>query len=139
MIDIAAPHDDGSFISERVSRTVELIRERYPQLDVVWIPPAKRAVGDAAFAITERLPTGQVVVAFHVQTEDEMNESVLGQIYLADTTKHDVQTRLEANQQAARDLKRKEYEETMAESADIAISILKSGRARYRHNGRVYE
>jgi hypothetical protein len=88
-VDLPTAHDDGHFISGKVSRIVELVREYDSRLDVKWIPPNMRSATDPAFAITERLSDGRDVVAFYVQDESEMDERVLERVLLGDNTKHD--------------------------------------------------
>lgn len=139
MVDLPVPHDDGSFINERISRVTEIIRERYPMLDVRWIPPNRRADGDSAFAIVECLPDGREVVAFYVQNEAEFDERVLEKIYLADNTKHDINARIEAKNQAHRDLQQKKFQEQMQEAHEISAAILRSPKSTYKYNGYKYQ
>jgi GTPase Era involved in 16S rRNA processing len=138
--DVPVPHDDGSMISEKISRIVELIREYDENLDVRWIHPSKRALGDAAFAIIEKTRHGKEVVAFYVQSEDEFDERVLERIYKADAAKHGhILNQVDAANAAVRAVQQKKAQEQLEEAADLSYHILRSPKARYRHNGIVYE
>ena len=125
VLDLPVPHEDGSFVSERISRIVELIRDYDSRLDVRWIPPAAREPGDAAFAIIEHTPEGPRT-AFLVALEEEFDERVLARIYAADGAKHDQAARLAALERAERDLKQKEREEVWEDLKDQAKFLLKT-------------
>jgi len=123
--DLPVPHEDGSWVSERISRIVDLIREYDPRLDVRWIPAAAREPGDAAFAIIELTPDGPRT-AFLVQTEDEFDERVLARIYQADSTKHDVAANLDALNRAHAALQQRVREETWEELADQSKFLMRT-------------
>jgi hypothetical protein len=135
---LPVPHDDGHFISERISRVVDIIRETWPMLDVKWIPPELRAPGDAAFAIVERLPDGREFVVFHVDKEEDFDHRVLARIYAGDNTQNNVLAEIEAQDQALRAYQQKAAQEQMDEANEFAAFVLKGGRERknwIRHNG----
>jgi hypothetical protein len=138
---LPVPHEDGHWINEEISRTVEIIRQKWPNLDVKWIPPENRGPKDAAFAITERLPDGREVVLRHVQTEKEFNRNVLALIELGDTSKHDTLSIIEAQERAYREYEQKLFEEQIAEANDFSAFVIRGGRDKLhtvRHNGRKY-
>jgi hypothetical protein len=136
--ELPIPHVDGSFVSERVSRIVEIIRDYDSNLDVKWVPPAARTPGMAAFAITEKIGDKEVI-AFHVQTEAEFDERVLERIFLHDGRKHNIQEQLEAKNAAARIVKEKKRLEALEEQLEVATAILKSPKSKYiGPNGKVY-
>jgi hypothetical protein len=140
LIDLPVPHVDGRFVSGRVSRIIELIREYSPNLDVKWIPPDARQNGEAAFIITEKTTNGREVIAFSVQTEDEFDERVLGRIIAADTNKNDVEGRIEANNAAVRAVQCKRYQEWLEEQLEVAKSVLRSPKDTYiGPGGKVYK
>lgn len=135
-VDLPTVHEDGRFISAKVSRVVELIREYDHRLDVAWIPPDQRGADDPAFAITERLSDGRNVVAFYVQDESEFDERVLTRIIMGDNTQHDVQARVEAENTAARAMVLAKRRDEIAAYADFASSIIRSRKHTYKHDGR---
>jgi hypothetical protein len=137
-VDLPTVHDDGHFISARVSRVIELIREYDHRLDVKWVPPDRRAEGDAAFAITERLGDGREVVAFYVDTEEHFNEDVLARIYMGDNTKNDVQARVTAQNAAADAMRHAKQREELEEYYSLLGSMITSKKHTYHHNGRKY-
>lgn len=127
VIDLPVAHEDGSFVSAKVSRIVELIREYAPGIiDVRWIPPAVREPGDAAFCIVERTledeePVWRTVMT--VQTEEEMTPKVLARIIEADSQRRGgttSETRLEALKEAYSRVKQREREDLAAQRLDEA-------------------
>lgn len=138
LADAPTAHDDGHFISAKVSRIVELIREYDPRLDVKWIPPEHREPGDAVFSIIERTSDGKEHIAFHVQSEEEFNESVLARIYAADVDHNDVLGRVEANNRAIRDADAARKRDAMEERHDLMRTLLASPKHNFRHDGKEY-
>lgn len=138
-VDLPAVHDNGMFISAKISRIVELIREYDYRLDVKWIPPNMRGASDPAFAITETLGDGREVVAFYVQSEAEFDETVLARIYEGDNTKGNVQARVAAQNAAISRVREVRAAEERAQYYDLAKSIIRSPKHTYRHNGRKYD
>lgn len=137
-VDLPTAHDDGRFISAKVSRIVELVREYDHRLDVKWIPPNLRGATDPAFAVTERLADGSEVVAFYVQDESEFDESVLTRILESDNAHNDVGARVEANNLAVRAVAEKRRREEVDAYADFATSVIRSRKHTYHHDGRSF-
>jgi hypothetical protein len=137
-IDLPTVHSDGHFISAKVSRVIELIREYDHHLDVKWVPPDRRGPGDAAFAITERLGDGREVVAFYIDSEENFNEDVLARIYMGDNTKNDVQAFITAKNNAANALLRAKQREELEEYYSLLGSMIISKKHYYKHDGRQY-
>ena len=137
-VDLPTVHDDGHFISAKVSRVIELIRAYDHHLDVKLVPPDRRAEGDAAFAITERLGDGREFVAFYVDTEEHFNEDVLARIYMGDNTKNDVQAFVTAKNNAADALRHAKQREELEEYYSLLGSMITSKKHTYTHNGRKY-
>lgn len=137
-VDLPTAHDDGRFISAKVSRVVELIRGYDHRLDVIWIPPDMRRPADPAFAITEQLSDGRKVVAFYVQDEEAFNEDVLARIYLSDNQRNDVHAQVQAKNRAVEAIQAERYKEVIAAHTDLMASMIRSKKHTYRHNGRQY-
>lgn len=133
---LPVPHDDGSWHSAEISRVIECIRDYSDKLDVRYIPQHLREEGDAAFAIVEYLPDGREVVAFYVQHEEDMNLSVLERIHGGDNAKHDVQKRMEAHNEAVRQLERKRREDALAEAKEEASFLFKLEKDSTIFNGK---
>jgi hypothetical protein len=138
-VDLPAVHDNGMFISARISRIVELIREYDPNLDVKMIPAERRGPGDAAFMITERLRDGREVVAFYVQSECDFDEDVLAKVYESDNAKHDVQSVMESKNKAATAVRHAREREEREAHYDLMLSMIQSKKHTYRHNGKKYD
>lgn len=136
---VSIPLESGQWISESVNRTIELIREYDPNLDVQWIPPNQRAEGEPAFLIVEKVG-GRFVPVFSVDSEEYMDERILERIILNDHTKRgDILSEMDARNQAKRAILLKEKKDEMEEAHDLAHHILKSPKTRYKHDGVTYE
>jgi hypothetical protein len=137
-VDLPTAHDDGHFISAKVSRIIELVREYDHRLDVKWIPLERREPTDPAFAITERLADGHEVVAFYIESEESFNEDVLARVYEGDNTKHDVQARIDAQNKAAKAVQKAKQREELEQYYSLLGSMIKSKKHYYKHDGRQY-
>ena len=137
-VDLPTVHDNGMFISAKVSRIVELIREHDQNLDVKWIPPQMRKPGDAAFAITERLRDGSEVVAFYVDTEEQFDETVLARVYEADNKIHSVSSMVESRNAAVKAAQKARMADECQQHIDLMRSMIRSGKHTYRHGGKKY-
>lgn len=143
MLDLAnlpVPHADGSFISERVSRIVEVIRDYDSTLDVRWIPPNQRGAEDPAFAIVCSPVGAPEYVVFYIKDEAAMDGGVLQRIYEMDAAKHgNILTKIESENKAVRAIQANLHKERLAEAADLSYSILRSKKHVYKHDGIRYE
>lgn len=138
-VNLPVPHEDGSFISQRVSRIVEVIREYDRDLDVRWIPAKRRRNGDPAFAIVGKQKDGKEYVVFYVQDESDFDGRVLERLYQIDSAKHgDILSEIDARNKAVRAIQEKLHKEQMEEAKELAYSILHSPKHTYKHNGVTY-
>lgn len=139
LTDLPIPLNDGHWVSAKVNRVIQILQDYDSSLTVMWIPPEKRDNDDEAFLVVEMTPQGPKPV-FAVKSEEYMDERLLEQIYRYDTHKHgDVLSEIDARNKARRDMVRAKHEEEMQAAHELAQSILKSPKVRYRHNGVVYE
>lgn len=135
-LDLATPHSDGHWINDKVSRIVELIREYDEHIAVQWVPPENRELGDPAFRLMELAPNRPPYIMFYVQFEDEFDERVLERIIRADANKNGISlSAIDAHNDAIKLMKAMKEAEEAEERADLAISILKSPKHTYMHNG----
>lgn len=137
-VDLPVVHDNGMFISAKISRIVELIRDYDNNLDVKYVPPQMRQDGDAAFMITERLRDGREVVAFYVQSECDFDEDVLAKVYESDNAHHNVQSVMESKNKAATAVRHAREREEREAHYDVMLSMITSKKHTYRHEGRKY-
>jgi len=133
------PMEDGSFVSAKAVRVVEIIRDYDPGLDVEWIPRQHRLEGDAAIRIVDTRQQGLARVVRSFRDEEEFTRrdgaDVLERLFLADGTKNDVQARLEAGNAAAKALELKANLDRRAEGLDLLKHALKSPLHRYSYRG----
>lgn len=138
-VDVATPHSDGRWISERVSRIVEAINDYDPSIDVQWVPPDQRELGDPTFRLMETRPNGQRFIMFYVQDENAFDESVLARIFQSDATKNKLTlSSIDANNDAIRAVKLKKQMEELEEAGDFLATALKSPLHTFRHEGKRY-
>jgi hypothetical protein len=142
LADLPVPTEDGRFVSQRVAMMVEVIRDFDRYLDVRWIPPEERVLAsDPAFAIVDTSPNVPESVVFYVQSEADMDARVLER--LIDIKRQvdggTVLKELDAKNEAYKILQAKLFKEKLDEANDLAYSILKSPKHRYKHDGVIYE
>lgn len=135
---VAVPMDDGSFISEKVARTAELIKEYDYRLSVEWIPRANRGEEDDALRVIQHQSDGTKYVVLSVHSEDDFDQRVLARIIEGDNVHGDVQKRMEAHNEATMTYQRRLREEAQDEKNALAASILRSPKSTYKHGGQVY-
>lgn len=139
-LDIAAPHEDGHWISERVSRIVEIIKDYDPNIDVQWIPSEERLSRDPEFRLVTLDNLGKPYIMFFVDNEEKFNESVLARIFQSDQGANPLKLNaIEAHNAAIKAVKMKEKMDELQEAHALARSIWKSPKSKYKHNGVVYE
>lgn len=122
--------EDGHFVSARVVRLIEIIRETWPMLDVKWIPREMRAADDPAFLIVEKYQ-GQELPIFHVQSEEVFDGSVIERLIASDNERGNVHDSVEAHNQAIRLIQEKVRDDLREERLDIIRSAIKSGKFDY--------
>lgn len=137
---LPVPHEDGSFVSAKVSRLVEVIREYDHNVDVRWIPPQQRAHDDPAFALVTRDSKGMEYVILYVQNEQEFDGSVLERLIQMDQAKKgNVLSEMDARNAAVKAIQQNIHKEQLEEQKDLAYHILKSKKHSYKHNGVTYD
>lgn len=121
---------DGVLVEKGVYDLVAKIKEYDENLEVLYLDPSRVMVEafDAPWMIAERCKDGQLRTVFSVW---ELNDSVLERIWQADNQKFNVQTRLEANNESARQEIRRRYQDVRDEAKDIVQHILKNPKGRY--------
>lgn len=128
----------GYAINTDHERVAAVIHDVYPDISLAWIPPDKRQPGDMPFALIHT-PLGKPEYVIRTLEEKDVNETLLAWIIKNDTSKTNPLAAVEADDLARELIKARAWEDIKEERGDIAAHILRSGRARYRHNGVVYE
>lgn len=140
LANLPVPHDDGSFISEKVSRIAEVIRDYDANIDVRWVRPADRRDGEPAFAIVHAAPGQLEYVIFYVQDEADFDGRILERLYQNDAAKHgNILSEVDARNAAVKAIQSNLHKERLEEAKDLAYHILKSPKHTYKHDGMVYE
>lgn len=130
---------EQGFISAKHQRVAEIINEYDPDLELAWIPPNQRDPLDAGkeFAVMHT-KNGNRYVAMFVK-EEEVDERLLARLWSADERNGNVLNKLDAMNAAVEAMRLKEQMEQEEARADLARHILNSPKARYKHDGVVYE
>lgn len=122
--------DDGSLVSAKTIRLVEIIRDYDPALDVEWIPQQHRLPGDDAIRVidTRARGLGRTVMSFPDEGAFTAQDGrpVLERLFLADTSRGDPLARLEAANAAAKALELKRAMERKQEGLDLMRHALAS-------------
>lgn len=129
--------EDGSFVSAKAVRVVEIIRDYDPGLEVEWIPRQHRIPGDDAIRIVDTRAHGLARTIMSFRDEETFTQRdgawVLERLFLADGAKNDPVARMEAGNAALRALELKETLDLRAEGRELLTSALRSPLNRYRY------
>lgn len=137
---VSSPLADGRWINERVSRIVEIIQDYDSTIEVQWIPEDQRLRTDPAFRLIEHRPDGRKFIMFYVNNELEFDERVLARVIDSDQARNPLSlAAMDKKNTALKLIAAKEKMDELEDKHDLAAHIWKSGRARYRHDGVVYE
>lgn len=123
---------DGRFVSEKIHRIVQAIKDYEPNIDVQWLAPDQRydKVNDVtlpAFQVIYNRPDGLTETLFYVKDEGDFNERVLQRIIYNDQRNVDVKwSELTAWEEAQKRIAKQAKIDEMEEAQDIAEHILKT-------------
>lgn len=134
-LDLAGvPVSDGSFVTERAMRIVEIVRDYDPNLDVEWVPREHRIPGDDAIRIVDTTKSGLARLVMSFADETELDERVIERLFLADATKQgDVLAQLEARNAAVKAVELKAYLDQKEAGLDLMTHALRSPLGRYSY------
>lgn len=135
-LDLAGvPCDDGSLVTARAMRLVEVIRDFDPLLDVEWIPAGHRLPDDDAIRIVDTRARGLARVVMSFADEGEFTREdgvpVLERLFLADHSRGNPLARMEARNAAVKAIEYKRQLELREERRDLALHVLRSPLNRY--------
>ena len=121
---------DGHIVERDALLVAEAINEYDPKLKVICLPPEKAGINDAPFIIAHEGPDGVLRRIFEVW---HLDNSVLARIEAADTTRHDVQAKIDWINAETRKESRRRYEEKRLINHEIGTSVLKSRKSRFSY------
>lgn len=121
---------DGHIVEKDALLIVEAIKEYDPNLEVICIDPHKADINDAPFIIAQHCPDGVLRRIFECW---KLDQSVLARIEAADTTRHDVQAKMDWINSEAKKEAKKRYKEKTAEFVDIGSVLLKHRKSSFTY------
>lgn len=121
---------DGQLVEKDALLVAEAINEYDPSLRVLCVDPVKAGFNDAPFIIAQQCPDGVLRRIFECW---KLDNSVLARIESADTTRHDVQARIDWINAEATKASKKRYEEKKELRRDIGAAILKSKKSSFSY------
>lgn len=126
-MDTYIPTDDGQWVSEKFERLARVIKDYDPNLELRWIPPAKRTREDKKpFCVVHFNPqNGAEYVVLHA-SELDSPEDILARLWGADSKTGDVLAKLDIHNDAAEALRLKDQQDRMAEATDRAEFLHRS-------------
>lgn len=121
---------DGSLVTAKTMRLVEIIRDYDPALDVEWIPREHRLPDDDAIRVVDTRAKGlaRTVMSFADEGEftAEDGQPVLARLFLADHRRGDPVARMDASNAAAKALELHRELERREEGKDLAVAALRT-------------
>lgn len=136
--DIAVATTDGHFVSEKHERIAAMVQDFDETLQVVWIPPENRQVGDNTppFAIVCTPRDKQPYIVFTIK-EDEFDERVMARLLTGDIANNDVLAWAQAQEDADEAYRLKKQMDKAEERMDFVKSVVGSGKHSFKHNGKI--
>lgn len=120
-------------INETHHRVDRLLKGYDPNLELMFIPPGSRGPLDTKpWAVVCRPPNGR---EYYVGHYDDADERLLARIIMADNSKFNVLTEMDALNKARDAIKRLEEKDAMRESHAKVAAIFRSPKYHYRHDG----
>lgn len=131
---------DGGSLSIKHQRIAEIINDLDETLRLAWIPPEQRSAFDKhPFAICHFPSDGRPPYVVLTCSEDEVDERLIAKVIMRDTRQGLSIDKLDAEYRAHLLTVAKDRMEEAEERADFAKHAYQTPKARYRHNGVVYE
>lgn len=126
----------GQLISDRVHRIVAAIHERYPELEVRWIPDRQAvAENQNQFRIIYKDPEGGEHFIHGVKNEEEFDERVLKWLIQNDGRHNNVTLQdYEAWEEAKNLVEKQVWLDQLDEMEALTASIIKSNKDTYKVN-----
>jgi hypothetical protein len=121
---------DGHMVERDALLVAEAINEYDPKLKVICLPPEKADINDAPFIIAHEGPDGVLRRVFECW---QLDHSVLARIEAADTTRHDVQAKIDWINAEARRASKKRYEEKRLIKHEIGTSVIASKKSSFSY------
>ena len=127
-------------LSVKHERLAQIIYDLDDTLRLAYIPEDKRSSFDKhPFAIIHSPSNGIPPYIAMTIAENEMDERVIAKLIKRDTHKGAVLDEMEAQEAALRLFNANSALEEAEQKRDFAVSVLKSNKHSYRHNGVVYQ
>lgn len=125
--------ESGYFLSERVRRVAEVIKDYDPYLELVWIPENERRAEDIKpFAVRHNRPGHKPYIVMFC-SEAEVSHELIARLWqMSAANRGDLNTYLDRVEQAAEALRLKEEEEARMELHDMAYHVFNSPLNVYR-------
>ena len=119
---------DGLTVEKDALSIAERLAEYDPNLVILCLNADSTSFTDAPFILAEKCPDGELRRVFEFW---ELNASILERVELADTTKHDIQAKIDyINAQVTKSNKQK-YKEKKLEILERGMGLLKSKTTAY--------
>ena len=119
----------GDVVERDVLNIVSKIAELWPTLVVKYLNPDYQAgLTDAPYAIFEKCPDGIERMVLSAMTLDDR---ILERIYAADTSKHQILSRITDNNDLFRAKQKQQFRENTGEIKDIIKHMIDSSKGRY--------
>lgn len=135
-MDVMVPAEDGHWVNEKFARISEIINDFDHRLQLVWIPPENRTPHDIRpYGVLHTSDDGQQRLVMLIK-EEELDERVLQELFLNDTSRHDVLARMEAKELADTVLRNKQKMEEAEARQDFVRTVVGSPLHSFKHKGR---
>jgi hypothetical protein len=139
VIDFSGAHilTEQGALSQKHEHVAEIIKDYDPDLELAYIPKQERSAFDAHPFAVVHVKDGYRYVVMTCR-EDEVDERLLTKLFLANTDRHDVLKRLEAEETAKRLMEMRQRMDELDAKKEFRDAVIQSRKNWYRHKGKVY-
>lgn len=131
--------ESGEWVNETFQRVAEILSDFDPHLRLMWIPERQRTAFDLKpFALGWFTEGGTLEYIIMHLKEEEVNESLLAQVFQMRKNTEDLNGYLDSLEAAHNAMRYKEQLDRTAESAEFAASLVKTPLHTYRARGKVF-
>ena len=121
---------EGNMVEAKSLKIAEAIDDYDPTLRILCVDPTRASFTEAPFVIAQVCPDGVMRKIFEVW---ELDERVLSRIESADTTRHDIEAKIDWINAEVTNAAKTKYEEKMLVFKDIGESVLRSKKSSFSY------
>lgn len=119
---------DGNLVEPKALKIAEAIDDYDSTLRIICVDPNVASFAEAPFILAQVCPDGEMRRIFEVW---ELDERVLARIEAADTTRHDIQAKIDWINAKTQSEAKTRYAEKRLELQDLGVSLIRNRKSSF--------